>query len=182
MKISPKFNYRKPRQSAMTLIEVMVTTTVATMLFMAIGSATMFTGRSMAGMANYSDLAAQSRQTLNLVTKEVRQARDVLSFACNDITLLDADNLPLRYFYDQASGTFNRVKSGATQVLLRDCQYFNFSIYQRNTVPGTYTQYAASGINTSKLIELNWKCSRSIMGIQINSEDVQSAKVVIRKK
>lgn len=173
---------RRSGQYGFTLMEFMVTTAIATVLFLVIGTVTAFSGRSLVALANYSDLVAQSRQTLNLVTKEIRQAKDVLSCAAGDLTLLDADNQPLRYYFDANSGTFSRSKSGTNQVLLQDCKYLNFLVFQRNTIPGTYTQYPASGTNTSKLIELNWKCSRSILGIQINSEDVQSAMVVIRKK
>ena len=33
-----------------------------------------------------------------------------------------------------------------------------------------------------KLVELTWNCSRGILGVTANSESMQSAKIVLRKK
>src|SRR5437879_6412947 len=37
-------------------------------------------------------------------------------------------------------------------------------------------------VTTTKLTELTWNCYRTVMGTKVNTECMQSAKVVIRKK
>jgi hypothetical protein len=36
--------------------------------------------------------------------------------------------------------------------------------------------------DAAKLVQVTWVCSRSILGKKVNTESVQSAKVVIRKQ
>jgi hypothetical protein len=47
---------------------------------------------------------------------------------------------------------------------------------------GSYDQYPTASASTCKLVQLDWICSRPIIGTQKNTESVQSAKVVIRKQ
>ena len=68
-------------------------------------------------------------------------------------------------------------------MLLTGCETLNFAIFQRNSTNGTYDQYPSSNEPTNtKLVQVSWVCKRSILGASINSESVQTAKIVIRKK
>ena len=67
-------------------------------------------------------------------------------------------------------------------MLLRDCNALTFAIFQRNPIGGSYDQYPTATSATCKLVQLNWICSRSILGVQVNSESVQSAKFVLRNQ
>jgi hypothetical protein len=65
---------------------------------------------------------------------------------------------------------------------LRGCQDLSFSIFQRNTASGTFDQFPATLTNNAvKLVQLNWTCQRTVFG-RLNTESVQSAKIVIRNQ
>jgi hypothetical protein len=73
--------------------------------------------------------------------------------------------------------------NGTKRTLLDHCDFLDFQIFQRNRVGGSYDQYPVT-INESaaKIVQVSWICSRSLIGSLINSESVQSAKIVIRKQ
>jgi hypothetical protein len=73
--------------------------------------------------------------------------------------------------------------NNTTTVLLKDCDFLDFQVFQRNSVNGTYDQYPATLDDTAvKLVQVSWVCSRRLIGNLLNTESVQSAKIVIRKQ
>jgi Tfp pilus assembly protein PilW len=174
-----KLSQLRFRIAGMTLVETLVAAGITSLLFMVVGSATVFFRYSMVAMANYNDLQTQSRSALDRMTREIRQSSGVGAFSTNSFSLVNADGSTIQYAYSPNSRTLTRTQAGQNEVVLQECGSLTFSNFQRNVMPGTYTQYAA-GTNTSKMIQLNWVCSRAVMGSKINTECVQSAKVVIR--
>lgn len=73
-------------------------------------------------------------------------------------------------------------KNGKPETLLTGCERLSFRLYKRNTITNTYEQFPASLPIEAKVVDIAWKCSRSILGINANSEAVQTAKIVIRKQ
>lgn len=71
---------------------------------------------------------------------------------------------------------------GKPQTLLTGCETLSFRLYKRNTITNTYEQFPASLPVEAKVVDIAWKCSRSIFGVSANSEAVQTAKIVIRKQ
>ena len=70
-------------------------------------------------------------------------------------------------------------------MLLTECTFLQFGTFQRNTTPSldnAFVPVATSQPNLCKVVQLTWICSRKILGKSVNTESVQSAKVVIRKK
>ena len=170
------------RARGFTLVELMVAMAVAALLMMVVGTLALYSGRSFAALANYTDLDHASRNALDTLTRDVRQTQKLSSFQTNELVFVDSDGQPLTYRYSAADGTFRRIKGGTSQVLLTECDYLKFSIYQRNPIGGTYDQYDAATADTCKLIEVSWICSRQIFGKKVNTESVQTAKIVIRKQ
>ena len=72
-------------------------------------------------------------------------------------------------------------KKHERQIMLEGCDYLKFDVYQRNPIGGSYDMYPASSASTAKLIQVTWGCSRSVLGTKMNTEIVQSSKIVIRK-
>ncbi len=66
--------------------------------------------------------------------------------------------------------------------MLTGCTYLNFGMYQRVPIDGTLEQFNAADYATCKVVQLDWICSRKIFNKSDNTESIQSAKVVIRKK
>ncbi|HLP76194.1 MAG TPA: hypothetical protein VK327_04685, partial [Candidatus Paceibacterota bacterium] len=75
--------------------------------------------------------------------------------------------------------TLSRVKNGQTTVLLRQCDYLCFGIFQRNP-SNDFNFYPASSWTSAKLVNVSWRCSRQIFQKKVNTESVQTARIVIR--
>lgn len=174
-----------------TLIEILVSMGIGCVLLAVVASLSLWSGRSFAAMANYADLDNASRNALDRLTREIREVKGLNSFTTNasgtqkELNLKDADGQPLYFRYDSVAQTLTRVKDGKPEVLLRDCTVMNFSLYQRNTVSNSFNQYQVfTGTNASmtcKVIQMNWICSRRLFPTELlNSESIQTAKIVIR--
>ena len=129
------------RARGFTLVELMVAMAVAALLMMVVGTLALYSGRSFAALANYTDLDHASRNALDILTRDVRQTQRLSSYQTNELVFVDSDGQPLTYRYSAADGTFRRIKGGTSQLLLTECDYLKFSIYQRNHIGGTYDQY-----------------------------------------
>jgi hypothetical protein len=116
------------------------------------------------------------------VSKDIRQANNVASATSTSLVLNDSDNTPLEYTWNSGAKTLTRTKGGVSTNLLLDCEFFQFSLYQRNPIGGTYDQYPAATATNAKLVQVSWVCARKVLGTLRNSESVQSAKYVIRKE
>ncbi|MEO7515214.1 MAG: hypothetical protein ABIW93_05350 [Verrucomicrobiota bacterium] len=173
----------------MTLVETMVALTVGFVVLAVIGSLSVWSARSFAAMGNYADLDNASRNALDQLTRDIRQVNGLISFTTNSslqqLEFEDADGQRLYFRFSPSAKTLVKVKSGVTKTLLRDCDTLDFSVYQRNNVSGTYNQYdvVSNDMSTCKLVQVAWICSRKLLPTDlINSESVQTAKIVIRHK
>ena len=168
-------------RQAMSLIEVLIAAAIATILFAAIGTLAVSTARSFVALGNYGDLDRASRAALDLLSRDVRQSRALTAYTPTQISLLANDNTTLIYTYNSSTGKFTRQSGSNTKVLLSQCDYLNFNIYQRNPSNNwSWYPVASNLLSTTKLIDVSWKCSRKILGQKINTESVQTAKIVIR--
>jgi hypothetical protein len=175
------------RHSGTTLVDVMVGAALVSVVLMAVSALTAFGGRSFAAMANYVDLDQHSRGALDRMSKEIRQCNRLITSQTNYLWFEDFDGQNLLYFYAPSSQILYRFKDNGggwqmdSKPLLTQCEFLRFSIYQRNPILGTYDQYPTASEETCKLVQLSWVCSRRLIGNK-NTESVQSAKIVIRKK
>lgn len=170
------------RRAAFTLVEFLITLAVGSILFVTVGVLGMYAGRSFAGLANYTDLDARSRNALDRLTRDVRQVNRLSASASDSLTFEDADGISLRYVYSPNARTLSRIKGSTTEILLTECDNLSFAIFQRNPIGGTYDQFPTGAPSTTKLINVTWTCSRQILGTAMNTENVQTAKIVIRKQ
>lgn len=176
------------RRSAFTLVEMLVSIGAGSVVMLAVCSTFFFFAKATISLSNYSDLDNASRNALDTITRDVRQMVELDTYTSNATTVrldLLATNGTLSLIYDRPSKTLTRIYGAESTVLLRDCDSLNFSLFQRNPVGGTYDQYPAATNNlstTCKLIQLSWICSRQILGTTMNTESVQTAKIVIRKQ
>jgi prepilin-type N-terminal cleavage/methylation domain-containing protein len=171
-----------PRASrGFTLVEVMVSAGISSLVMLVLASFTSFGAHSCAALANYADLETQSRLALDQMTQQIRQSRALISSTATNLVFKDADGAALEFAYDPDKKTLTRCKGSFSKVLLVGCDYFAFSIFQRNPVKGTYNAYPVATPGTCKLVQFTWVCSRNLTGARVNTETVQSAKIVIRK-
>ncbi len=177
------------RQSGLTLPEMMFTLMVGSLLGAAVLSFSLYAGKSFAALTNYVDLEQKSQNALDRMTREVRQVRRVLNFGTtmlrgqvitNTITFEDSDGENLTYTF--SNDVLIRSKLGVDRVMLTNCDYLTFQVFQRNPIAGQWDQWSTAVATNTKLISVSWVCSRNVLGNRMNTESVQTAKVVIRKE
>ena len=63
----------------MTLVEVMIATGIGTLILAAAGSLMVYNARSLAALSNYADLERYSRGAVDSLSRDIRQATNMLS-------------------------------------------------------------------------------------------------------
>ena len=108
MKLSFATTSASPARSGMTLIELVVAVGIATIVFGAVGSLAMFTSRSFVAMGNYNDLDRNSRNALDRMSRDIRQARQLTAYTPTKLSFLQQDGTTLTFDYDSGAGTLVR--------------------------------------------------------------------------
>jgi Tfp pilus assembly protein PilW len=165
----------------MSITELMVAVLVGSLVIAVVYTITLFTAKSFAAMGNYGDLDNASRNALDVLSRDLRQSRSLIGFATNQLTLLDNSTNALVYSWDPDSRNVTRgsVTDGVTNVILSQCDYLSFDISQRNP-SNNFSFYSTTTPSLAKLVDVSWRCSRTIFGNKVNTESVQTAKIVIR--
>jgi hypothetical protein len=176
--ISPGLTKRRS-SAAMSITEMMVAVLIGSIVIAAVYNLTLFTAKSFAALGNYGDLDNASRNALDTLSRDLRQSRKLSSFTTNQLVLVDCNTNNLTYAWDPSSRQVTRTDINGSMVLLQQCDYLNFDISQRNP-SNNFTFYPTSNPALAKLVDVSWRCSRTIFGSKVNTESVQTAKIVIR--
>jgi prepilin-type N-terminal cleavage/methylation domain-containing protein len=176
-------SFSKKRRAAMTMIEVLIALSIASLIMVALGMLTVHTSRSFLALGNYVELDRNSRNTLDRMTQIIREADGVMSWQNHEI-VLSYHSKPISFTYSPTDKNLVMADaSGTKKVLLEGCDFFDFQIFQRTSMSGVYDQYPITADEAAtKIVQVSWVCSKSLIGKLINSESVQSAKIVIRKQ
>jgi hypothetical protein len=129
---------------------------------------------------------------MDKVTYELRQAQKVTGYQSNatfrSLSIVNGSGVNVNYVFDSTRQQVRReADDGTTKVLLTNCNLLNFGLYMRPPTNGTFDVYPIQmGTNwqtTVKVVQLSWKTSMMISPIaKVNSEDIQTARIVIRKQ
>lgn len=172
-----------------TLPEVLVASGIGAILGVSLLTLWVFSLKSFAGLVNYSVLDAQNREAMDHLTKEVRQARAVKDYVAsptgNRIVLINAQNQEITYDFNAANKQLTRQGGGSSKVLLENCDLLNFHLYQRNPSNANFGVFPVASGNwtqTVKVLQLTWKTEKKVPSGPVNSENIQTARVVIRKQ
>ena len=176
------------RAGGWTLLEMMIAVTIFGIAGAAVGSAYLFGLRSFQALSNYSILDQQNRTAMDKLTREVRQARWVESKTDDTLILKDGNYDSITYKFNNDTQQLVRTANGNTTVMLDNCSLIKFVMATR--VPNTnvndanfYTDYyETSDMNEAKVINLSWKTRRELPNGVMQSENVQTARIVIRKQ
>jgi hypothetical protein len=173
---------RARRNTGMSLIEMLVATGLGGLVLSALAMITVFTARSFVAMGNYVDLDKDSRNTLDLMSSDIRQADSVISYATNQLVLTNAATATrLSYTYDAPHQQLVRTNGASVTTNLVQCESFLFTYWTDITITNTFDQYPATGTNDLKMVQVAWRCFRTVIGKR-NTESIQSAKIMIRKQ
>jgi len=171
------------RTAGFTITEFLVAMTIGFICLAGTAALSIYTARSFAAMGNYMELDKNSRNALDKMTQIIREADGVLSFDQQSVKL-SYHGIPLSFDYTPSSKVVSMTNTnGVKTTLLTDCTFLDFQVFQRNSVAGTYDQYPfTTDESAAKIVQVSWICSRHLVGNLLNTESVQSAKIVIRKQ
>jgi Prokaryotic N-terminal methylation motif len=194
VKIQAPAFLRRPR-AAFTLIEMVIAVGLGTILLTVVAGLGVYGARTFLSMGNYIDLDDQSRNAVDTIGREIRDASAVLAFQTNlptrILTLTNATaGVTVKFIYDSKNRTLVFQKTGQPeQTLLTQCDQWNFALYDRAPVATNLLSFhaATNGVGQldpsfCKLINMTWNCSRTVIGAKLTTESVQTAQIVLRNK
>ncbi|HKQ40443.1 MAG TPA: prepilin-type N-terminal cleavage/methylation domain-containing protein [Verrucomicrobiae bacterium] len=177
------------RRSAFTLVEVLVFV-VLTALVVGAGAILAHNFmRTVAFLTNTVDLDTKSRLAVDRVSREIRNCEAIQAATSNSIVLRLGTNLTT-YVHDPARKEKPLLRLSPDHVgeetILTGCDYVRFDLFKRNPTSGPQDKYdyypPAANVSECKIVQVNWVCSRYLLGFKANTTTMQSAKVVIRKQ
>jgi hypothetical protein len=179
MNVHPLAHRSRRQRAAFSLVEFLVGSGLGLVAMTTLAALSLFTSRSFVAIGNYNELERRSSMALDTFSREIRGAREVVSHSANRIELRSASGQPVVYEYSPAQRRFTQRKGTQTTVLLEGCDFLRINISQRNP-SNEFTFYPAASVAQAKLVDVSWRCSRNILGQPLNTESVQTAKIVIR--
>lgn len=179
---------RTETRSAWTLVEMVAALGVFSIAGLALCTIFVYSIRSFAALNNYCTLDRANRQAMDLLTGEIRQAKQVTDYSTNGasaLTIVNGYGQTITYTFSPTTKQMLRSDGTTTQVLLTNCSLLNFSLFCRAPITNSFDSYPVATNNwqqTVKVVQFTWKTSMSLPNAQVNSENVQTARVVIRKQ
>jgi hypothetical protein len=169
------------------LVELMIALAAAS-LVLTFTMVMFITGQSnFAGLGNYAQLSNQSRLALDSMSRDIREATQIISWQTNATTAV----LVFTNAYKGVQTTYSWTSTNSTLVCsqtgqpdrtyLAGCDAWSCSFFQR-TPNNSWTFFPVTNLAQCKLINMSWKCSRAIIGQKLNTENMVTAQVVLRNK
>lgn len=194
----------KGRRRGFTLVEVMISTTLASFLMLGVISSFLMMGRSGVNAQNYTQLESKARRALEYFSREARLAYGVASYSGTSVTLNIPDTSSNRtalkyavtYTFDSSAGTFSRTGppidnptgTSTTSVLLTGVQQisgsnpFNYYRYVTTGYASGFTSNTASNVTEIKQIEINFILNLTSTTVAAATNRVLSARFILRNK
>jgi prepilin-type N-terminal cleavage/methylation domain-containing protein len=178
MAITPQRRF----QRGFTLVELLVATAVGVFLMATMMVTLVVTSRSFNAIGNYVDLDKQSRNTLDVMSRDIRQAGGLTNWTSTNLSFTNLDGRLLSYSYITNSGilTYTNASTGKSAVLLSNCTSLTFSIFQRTPTNGPICFYVANNAFSAKGILMSFSCLRTNYLGLTDSESSESARIVMR--
>lgn len=169
---------RSKTERAFTLPELLVAVAIGALILTAVAATTVSSVRSFASMYSYADLDMDSRTALDTLSRDIRGATNVASASTSSLVLNCPSNTVITYSWDSSANTVTRYKKDATgsssKTTLTKCNNWKVTMYTKTrTVTTTPAQ--------CKMIAVNWKCWRKVVGVQ-QTDNAQEAMIILRNK
>ena len=183
-----KCNHQTPagqaakRTRGLTLPDTVVGVAVGSLALLSVMLIFISSNRNFVAMGNYVSLDQSSRLAVEQMTRDIRNSQNLTSFATNQLVLAYSGTTNLVYSYNPNAGTLTSWRTGGTtNTLLTGCDSLQFSMFNNAPQPGA-TMTNATTVGQAKAISVAWRCSRTILGSKLNTENMQEALIVIRNK
>jgi Tfp pilus assembly protein PilW len=185
--IIPSFSRRTTGNSpgGWTIPELMIGVVCGLIILSSLMVVTVFATRSYVAVANYTELDWKSRNTLDVMSQDIRSMKTVTGYTTNGISLWALDGSTVVYNWNSGTSAFTRTYTppggtATTTMLLSNCTVLVFHVYSRVPTNSFTFPDTSSNPSQTKLIDVSWRCARAIFGRETNSESVQTAKIVMR--
>jgi hypothetical protein len=160
------------RFHAFTYIELLVASAIGLVLVALLLILTIYGQQSFGLMSNYAELDAKSRDTVMILSREIREATRVIQARTNSsgksLMLTNAvDHSAFRLVWDSIDRTLAIQQiPGSTNMLLTGCDEWDYTLYDgAPSLAGGKVSFTRSVSPAScKLIEMSWSCSRTLGG------------------
>ncbi len=181
---------RRRARAGFTLVEVMISATLASFVLAGVLSSFLMLGRSGTALVNYTTMDTQARRALEDFAQDVRMATNVTWTSETSVTLTVSDNYTttsnkVTYAWDNTSGSatyhyFYRkpgeASSTATKTTyIANVASFAFSRYDRLNAP------ASSDVST-KRIQISMTIATSSQTVVSATDSLVSASFILRNK
>jgi len=180
---------RVRRVRGFTLVEVMISATLASFLLLAVLTAFLFLGRTGANMQNYTEMEVQARRAIETFAEDVRMAKDATWNSPTSLTLTvvtsSGATATYTYAYSSTTGKLTRQTATTTTTLVSGITSFSFTAYKINTAPITLTSDStvlAAASTLTKQVQISLRAIRSTRTVTDATNSVISARFILRNK
>jgi len=169
-----------------TLVELMVSATLAAFVLAGILSTFLFLGRSGANLRNYSDMESQARKALEIFAQDARQASAITWNSSTSVTLT-VNAMNITYSHSSTHQNFTRTigafsgQALITGVAAGSFTFRAFNIAGSEMPLGTAAERTAASSSTKQL-QISLEASRSTTTVTTATNLVLSARYVLRNK
>ena len=179
MKMKPQGRFAFLRAKAspgFTLIEFMITVVISVFVIASILTLVVISMQNCVATANYVRMNDQSRNVMDHISREIRNATQVMAVTTNTSLVLTNANkqTSINITYNSISNNLTLTTNQVTTATLTGCTNFSLQVLNRDS------QISTNPPVDGKIVNMSWKCSRHIIGSQFNTEVVQTAQVVLR--
>src|SRR5688572_26482937 len=108
MRLTASISSHRRHCSGLTLMETLLAGAIGALMLASLGAFTIYTARSFVAAGNYADLDQASRNSLDVMTRDIRESRGLTAFATNKLTLSSATTNTLIYLYNPSTSTLTR--------------------------------------------------------------------------
>lgn len=170
------------RQRGFTLVETMVSTGISVFVMGTMMISFVIINRAFNAMGNYADLDKQSRNTLSLMARDIRQAGALTNWTTNGLWFTNQDGGFLTYTYSTNGNILSYTNSSTSMggTLLSNCTAITFTLFQRTPTNGTMSFVTASNAASAKGILMTFTCMRTNYLNLTDSETIETASIVMR--
>src|SRR5687768_13819056 len=183
---------KRSRARGFTLAEYLVATSIG---LLALGAALVlwaYASKTCASLLGYVELSSTSKNALDRISQEVRNAKRVQSCSATQLVLrvppvTGTNDNTVTFGYDAGNRRLIRTLLKAngdreSNVLLTECTNFQFAVYNRVPSNSNFGLNTTWTTNEAKVVRMQWTCVRALTGDQNTVESQVSSKVVIRNQ
>ena len=177
--LSTKSSSRRQQRAGWTILETAIAMVCGSVVLGSMLVTGSMLNNTMVAVTNYNDLDQRSRNTLDVMSRDLRNTAVVTALTTSKVSVTNSlTGDTISYVWD-GSNTLTRVVNGARTVMLTGCDTLVFQGFQRN--PTNNLQFLSTSTpSQTKLVSVSWRCSRKILGAKLNTESVQTAQICIR--